>query len=412
MKILVSSINFAPDHSGIALYSTDLPVFLVEKGHEVTVVTGFSYYPKWKKRPEDSRKLFAKEVFQGVKVLRGYLYIPKFVTTIKRILHEISFSFFAFLNFLRAGRQDCIIIISPPITLGLVGVFFRKIWRCQLITHIQDMPTEAARSLGMIKNISIIRTITHIENFIYRDSSWIATITNGMCQSLVRRGIEKDKLEIFYNWIDVKKASAPIPKGNFRSKFKHLNNKFLVAYAGNLGIKQGIDSLLKIAAELKNEPAIHFLIIGDGADKDRLIEISKDLSLINVTFISFLSQHEYFEMLEDLDISYVSQRSGTGNVFFPSKLLGIMAKSKPLLIAADPDSELFTFIQKNECGIITNFDDTKAQVEAVLKFYKNPNEIFKMGQNGFKSVLKYDRDIILNQFHNKIVKNQNPNIKP
>jgi colanic acid biosynthesis glycosyl transferase WcaI len=233
-----------------------------------------------------------------------------------------------------------------------------------------------------------------------------------MCQSLVRRGIEKDKLEIFYNWIDVKKASAPIPKGNFRSKFKHLNNKFLVAYAGNLGIKQGIDSLLKIAAELKNEPAIHFLIIGDGADKDRLIEISKDLSLINVTFISFLSQHEYFEMLEDLDISYVSQRSGTGNVFFPSKLLGIMAKSKPLLIAADPDSELFTFIQKNECGIITNFDDTKAQVEAVLKFYKNPNEIFKMGQNGFKSVLKYDRDIILNQFHNKIVKNQNPNIKP
>ena len=99
MKILVSSINFAPDHSGIALYSTDLPVFLAEQGHTVTVVTGFSYYPSWKKRSEDIGKFFAKETYLGVKVLRGYLYIPNAVTTIKRILHELSFSFFAFLNF-------------------------------------------------------------------------------------------------------------------------------------------------------------------------------------------------------------------------------------------------------------------------------------------------------------------------
>ena len=411
MKILVSSINFAPDHSGIALYSTDLPVFLAEKGHKVTVVTGFPYYPQWKKRPEDTRKFFAKELFQSVKVLRGYLYIPKSVTTIKRILHEISFSFFAFLNFLRAGRQDCIIIVSPPILLGLIGVFFQKIWRCKLIMHIQDMPTEAVQALGMIKNNSVVGIITLIENYIYRESNWIATITHGMFQTLVQRGVEKNKLEIFYNWIDVKKASTPIPKGNFRSKFKPLRNKFLVAYAGNLGIKQGVDSLLKIAAELKNDNGIHFLIIGDGADKSRLIEISKGLALTNVSFISFLSQHEYFEMLEDLDVSYVSQRSGTGNIFFPSKLLGIMAKSKPLLIAADPDSELSNFIKKNECGIVTAFDDTKTQVEAVLKFYKNPNEIFTTGQNSFKSVLKYDRNIVLSEFHQKIIANQTPTLK-
>ena len=82
MKILVSAMTFAPDHSGIALYSTDFATYAAEQGHEVTVVTGFSWYPKWTKRPEDRRKLFRTDAYKGIKVLRGYLYVPKKVTTI------------------------------------------------------------------------------------------------------------------------------------------------------------------------------------------------------------------------------------------------------------------------------------------------------------------------------------------
>ena len=110
-------------------------------------------------------------------------------------------------------------------------------------------------------------------------------------------------------------------------------------------------------------------------------------------------------MLEDLDVSYVSQRSGTGNIFFPSKLLGIMAKSKPLLVSADLNSELSNVIRTCDCGIVSAFDDTHAQVEGILKFYKNTDEAMQKGQNGFKSVLKYDRAVVLNQFHQKIINN-------
>src|SRR5450755_2104754 len=124
MKILVTSINFWPDHSGIALYSTDLPVYMAEKGYDVTMVTGFSYYPKWCKLPEDHRKLFAREIYKGVRVMRGYLYVPEKVSTQHRIFHELSFALFATFNFMRAGRQDCIIVISPPLLLGLVGILF------------------------------------------------------------------------------------------------------------------------------------------------------------------------------------------------------------------------------------------------------------------------------------------------
>src|SRR5215208_4489340 len=109
MKILVSSIIFYHDHRGIALYSTDLPVYFEETGHDVTMVTGFPYYPIWEKRLEHRRKLFSTDEYRGVKVLRGYLYVPKKVSTFKRILHEASFSLFAFTNFLRAGRHECVV---------------------------------------------------------------------------------------------------------------------------------------------------------------------------------------------------------------------------------------------------------------------------------------------------------------
>jgi len=92
MKLLITSINFWPAHSGIALYSTDLPVYMAEKGYDVTMVTGFSYYPKWRKLPEDNHKLFASETYERVRVLRGYLYVPKNVSVQDRFEFHDKFT--------------------------------------------------------------------------------------------------------------------------------------------------------------------------------------------------------------------------------------------------------------------------------------------------------------------------------
>src|SRR5688572_6311788 len=94
MKVLVSSLAFYPDHSGIPLYSSDFAFFAANQGHTVSVVTGFPFYPSWKKRREDKGVLFRKDVHQNVKIYRGYLYVPGNPTAIKRILQEMSFLFF------------------------------------------------------------------------------------------------------------------------------------------------------------------------------------------------------------------------------------------------------------------------------------------------------------------------------
>lgn len=405
MKILVASINFAPDHSGIALYSTDLPVFFAEKGHQVTMVTGFPYYPEWRKREKDRGKLFAKEEYKGVRVLRGYLYVPSRVTTLRRILHELSFNFFAFLNFLRAGRHNTIVILSPPLLLGLVGVVFKYLWKAQLVFHIQDLQPDAALSLGMVKPGLMTRTLLSIERLVYRHSDWVATITQGMLERLLEKGVPREKLGLHYNWIDVEEASKPRAAGRFKARHCPDPTKFTIAYAGNIGIKQGVDVLVEAANALRDDPSFQFFIIGDGADRSRLLEIARGYRLSNLEFLPFLSEEEYFNMLVDIDLSFVAQRSGTGNVFFPSKLLGIMAMGKPLLISADEGSELARIISHHGAGAVAPAGDVHALVAHLQRLRNDVTELCVMGEKGKILVREFDRAAVLEGFLRRILSN-------
>lgn len=404
MKILVTSINFHPDHSGIALYSTDLPVYFAEKGHTVTMVTAFPYYPQWKKRKEDERRLFGKEIFKGVTTLRGYIYVPYSVTTLTRIVHELSFIFFAFLNFIRARRQDCIVIISPPLLLGLVGVFFKKLWDAKLVFHIQDLQPDAALSLGMVKESLLIKVLKKAEAFIYRNSDRVVTISRGMQEKLASKGVPENKLALFYNWIDVADASAPREKGLFRGEYPYLRGKFIIVYAGNIGIKQGVDTLIELAEATVENENVHYVIIGEGADKPRLIKIAAKKMLNNLTFLPFMGQNKYFEMLQDIDIFFISQRSGSGNVFFPSKLLGIMAHAKPMLISADLNSELATVICNAHCGLVAAAGDVNGLRKHVETALMDRARLRQMGDNGYTLVKQYDREVVLSSFLSDIIK--------
>ena len=402
MKILVSSINFSPDHSGIALYSTDLAVYFAEQGHEVTAVTGFPYYPKWEKHPEDWGRLFKSDQYKGVKVLRGYLYVPQRVTTLKRILHELSFVFFAMINFFRAGRQDCIVILSPPLLLGLVGIMFKWLGGAQFVFHIQDLQPDAALSLGMVKPGMLIRILQRIELFIYKHSNWVATITRGMRERLLNKGVPAEKLALYYNWINVEEASSKQYPGRFLAKHTDMKGKFLVAYAGNLGIKQGVDVLVEAAELLQNDPRFQLLIIGEGADRPRLMGIAEAKRLRNLTFLPFLSPGEYTEMLSDVQVSFVAQKEKTGNVFFPSKLLGILAMSKPLLISADLDSELATTVSSGNFGLVVAAGDAKGVAEGIRRLESDSDLCSRLGQQGRKAVELWDRKIVLGAFLKRI----------
>lgn len=404
MKILVTSINFYPDHAGIALYSTDLPVFLAQQGAEVTMVSGFSYYPRWKKRKADQGALFRTETYDTLKVFRGYLYVPEKVTTLKRILHEFSFLCFAFINCLRSRKQDLVIMITPPLFLGFLGVFLKRLWDAPLVVHIQDFALEAAVSLGFVKKNLLIRFMERLERWNYRQADLIVPISEGMNEILRLKGVDPERIFTVYNWIDVSETSRKGRKGYISKKLPTLNRKLIIAYAGNIGTKQGIETLVNLAEATQDNTDIHYLVIGEGAEKEKLTQIVLDKNLHNITLHPFLGQEEYYNMLRDVDISFLAQKSSTGNIFFPSKLLGIMALAKPILVSADPDSELARFIVDNGCGLAAPPGDINTLKKHVEFFLRHPLEREKIGLQGMAAVRRFDRQAVLSPYFDRMTR--------
>jgi colanic acid biosynthesis glycosyl transferase WcaI len=400
VKILVASINFAPDHSGIGVYSTDFPKFLAEQGDEVTMVTGFSYYPAWRKRPEDRGRFFAEETWNGIRVLRGWLFVPARVSTLARLWHEASFCFFAALNFLRAGRHEAVVVFSPPFLLGLVGKIFATLWRCPLVLNVQDLPLDAATSLGMVKRGWFSRLVSALERRVYRSADLVVSISEGMLESLGAKGVGAEKLALVPNWIEV--SDDRPARGEFRKFHPAAEEKFLVAYAGNLGVKQGVDCLLHLAKAVEDDARFHFFLIGDGADKTRLIGIAEELRLRNATFLPLLGPADYLAMLADVDVVFVAQKRGAGDNFFPSKLLGVMNQSKPLLVAADSGSELARSVRKWECGRVADPDDIPLLASQLAELAFDEAMRRRFAENGRREVERFDRGKVLSDWRERI----------
>jgi colanic acid biosynthesis glycosyl transferase WcaI len=403
MKVIVSSINFAPDHAGIAIYSTDSSVYLTEQGDQVCVVTGFSYYPQWKKRQGDAKRLFQRETYRGMDVLRGYLYVPSRVTTLKRLLHELTFCLFAFFNFLRAGRPDVIVLFTPPFFLGMVGVFGKLFWRCPLVINIQDLPLDAALALGMLKSGFPERFFQNLEGWIYRRANLVTTISPAMLDNVRVKGVPDSRLLLVPNWIDIEDKDSADTKGQFLSQHPQAQGKFTVAYAGNLGAKQGVDILLNLALELGANKAVHFFIIGDGVDKYNLLALAEEMDLKNVTFLPLLSSDEYKLMLVDVNVIFVAQRSGAGNNFFPSKLLGLLARGKPLLVSADMNSELAGVITEAGCGLVSPYGDVSKLKINLNHLLMSRDLLSEMGDKGRQAVIPFARKKVLKLWRDHIV---------
>jgi colanic acid biosynthesis glycosyl transferase WcaI len=366
------------------------------------MVTGFSWYPKWQKRPEDRRKLFRTDFYKGIKVLRGYLYVPKKVTTITRMLQEITFLTFAFFNFMRAGKHDAIVLFTTPINLGLIGVLFRKLWGAKLIINVQDLQLDAAKSLGMLGKLPIVETMGALEKYSYHKSDMVASISTAMTDLIRQKDIPSEKIYLWPNWISVADANAQGQKQAFRNKFPQYRDKIIVGYAGNVGIKQGLSVLIDLCKRFEEQSDLVFLIIGQGGDIDNLKRYAQQQQVKNLDFIDFLSQEDYFHFLTDADIVFLSQKKDSGDVYFPSKLLGIMAKEKLIMVSADKDSEIYKVVTSNKVGLSADFGDID-YMERLLHSYLRDRPAFDTYKsNAYRFVHQYDREPVLQDVFTQI----------
>jgi len=357
MRIIVWGINYAPEETGIGPYNTALCEFLASRGHDVEMATGFEYYPGWKKQEKDRWRLFRSERRNGVRVRRCWLYVPKRVRSITRILHELSFVLSSLVRLLFVRKPDLFIVVSPPLLLGVAAALLGFVKSVPFVFHVQDLQPDAAICLGMLRaERSITRILYSLEAMAYRWASRVSTISPGMLQLISEKGVPQNKVLYFPNGICL---PGPSPaSGAFRERHGISPTQFIVLYSGNLGVKQGLAALLEAAALLDREKAasgeaqeFRFVIAGAGAGQEQIHARVRQDRIRNVLLLPLQPADAYQEMMADADCCAITQMPGTGRLFYPSKLLSALAFGKPVLAIADPDGDLARAVHDGDFGI-------------------------------------------------------------
>ena len=397
MRVIVWGINYAPEFTGIAPHSVALCEFLRGVGHEVEMVTSFAYYPTWQKHPEDRGHVYRADLVNGVPVHRCWHFVPAKVSALKRILHEGSFVFTSTLRVLTLDRPDVYVIVSPPLLLGVAGWLAGKLKGAPFVFHVQDMQPDAAVGLGMLKPNWFTRALYGLEAFAYRHAARVSGITQGMLKAFRAKGVPEAKLVYFPNAIDLK-GNEPAPvRGGFRERHGFAEGEFLAVYAGNLGVKQGLEVLLQTAPLLRDR-RIRLLICGDGAQRDALAAQAQEMKLPNFSMLPLQAGRDYRALLVDADLCFITQQAGAGNSFFPSKLLGLLAESRPVVIVAAPECELALSLAEGNFGVNVPPGRPQELADLLDALANDPQRLAEFGAAGRRYVEQFDKGRVFRNF--------------
>ena len=401
MRVVVWGINYAPEFTGIAPHSVALCEFLLAQGHDVEMVTTFAYYPTWRKRDEDRGTLYRTDVVKGVPVHRCWHFVPERVSALKRMFHEGSFIATSSLRALALPRPDVFVAVSPPLLLGVAAWLVGKLKRAPYVFHVQDMQPDAAVGLGMLKASWFTRVLYGLEAFAYRHAARVSGITQGMLKAFRSKGVPESKLIYFPNAIDLSTEEAPPARGEFRQRHGFSANEFLAVYAGNLGVKQGLEILLETAALLREQP-IRFLVCGDGAQREVLAARAREMALPNFSMLPLQQGRDYRALLVDADVCFITQQAGAGNSFFPSKLLGLLAESKPVITVAAPECELALSLIEGNFGVNVPPGRPEELAAVLDALAKDPERLAEFGAAGRRYVEQFEKRRVFENFVRKL----------
>ena len=405
MNITVWGINYEPEPTGIGPFNTDMCAYLASQGHAVSMLTSFPYYPSWRKRPEDEGKTYERTVKGGITVHRCWHYVPSRPSTFKRLWHELSFVATTTWRALREPAADIYFVVSPPLFLGLGAFLVSRLKRRPYVLHVQDLQPDAALGLGMIKPGLATQALYLLEKFNYRNAALVTGITGGIMAAFRRKGISEEKTYLFANWIpDAPPSTAARSGVSFRAAHGIAPDQPLLAYSGNIGQKQGLDVVVEAAARAEaGGQRMHWAICGDGAARPTLQQQIEAAGVQGAKLYPLQPDDLYHSLLREADVCLITQQRGTGQFFFPSKLLSILQYGRPVLAVADETSELARAVHEGGFGTVVPCSDPVALREAAIMMVNASAEQKEAwSRNGLSWVSRFRRSHVLGAFEHEL----------
>jgi colanic acid biosynthesis glycosyl transferase WcaI len=326
---------------GCARYTSDLVRFIADAGSRAAVVTAPPHYPGWTVQPPYTAAAYATETVDGVTVTRCPLLMKRHGGGVWRLIAPFSFGLSALPAVLWRAvrlRPDVILCVVPTLFAAPAALLARRLTGARLVFHVQDLEVDAAFAVGHLNNRWLQRLGLMFERRVLGAADTVVSISQRMCERLAAKGIPAGRIALIRNWVDTAAIHRDGDGEGFRSRHGVPSDAFVAMYAGHIGPKQAIEVLVAAARFCRRERAMRFIIAGDGPLKAPLMAASADLR--NVLWLPLQPEHELCAMLNAADVHVLPQLRSAADLVLPSKLGGMLACGKPLVVAADPGTEL------------------------------------------------------------------------
>ena len=381
MRILIVTDSYPPELRSASLLMKELAVALKDLGHDIIVITS---YPQHNLAVSQKSSSFSLDSYEdGVRVLRVKVLPHHNVNFIFRGIAQLflPYLFYSALK-KKVDKIDVVIVHSPPLPLTIAAIKVKKYYGAKFLLNLHDFFPQNAVDLGILNIKSLIKFFEVMERQADKEADIIITPSHEHELFLEKnRDVNLKKIRVIPHWIDVRPFKEAKRTGAFRKKFG-LEGKFIFCFGGVLGPSQGLDLIIRLAERLKDNKDIVFLFVGDGREKEDLIRMTKELSLNNVIFKSWVSKEEYPFLLKDVDVGFFSLTSKNTTPALPAKLIGYMASSLPVVAFLHKESEGHKIIRESGCGFSALYDDEDAALDIVLRIYKERDRLREYGAKG------------------------------
>lgn len=403
MKILLYSMNFSPEMAGIGKYSGEMADWLKKKGHDVRVIAAPPYFPQWKPFIGYNAWSYTATAWNGIPVWRAPTWIPARPGGLTRILHLATFMFSSMplLALNLRWKPDVVMVVEPPLFCAPAVLAFSKLLRIKSWLHIQDYELDAAFELGLMRGNRSRRMAESAERWLLNKFSRVSTISSQMVERARDKGTANSRLVLFPNWVDVSSIYPLAGRNAYRDTLLIPQDAVVVLYSGSMGRKQGLDVLSTVARQLNTDRNIHFVFCGNGPTRDELARQCEDLP--NVHFMDLQPIDRLNELLGLADIHVLPQRADAADLVMPSKLTGMLASGRAVIVTAQPDTELGRV--GKQCAHVVAPGDAPALAEAISLLSKSRAQRDLLGASGRAyAENELNRNAILQRFEQEMLR--------
>ncbi len=388
MNILYVTQYFPPDKGAAEIRAWEMASALAKSGHEVTVLTEFPNYPSGIVPSKYKFQSFEREIDHGVEIIRVYVRSSPKRSFANRMLFYFSFLLFSIAGAMKLrDRYDLVYATSPPLFVGLAGYIISRLKKTKFVFEVRDLWLECAIALGALRNRTAVRLSERLADFCYEKANRIVAVTRGIYKHLEKRRIERNKLCVIQNGVDLQMFDDSRNDALRKEKLGY-EHKFIVLYAGLLGLAQGVETLGEVAKLLLHEKRVYFLFIGNGPLKKRLIQMQKVNRLKNIRIMGEMPRKEVIRYMTLVDCCLVPlKKAEILKTALPSKMFDAWACGKPIILSVDGEAR--EHLEKAEAGIWVEPEDSKGIANAVKYLLDNPESCEVYGSNGRKYVEKH-----------------------